>query len=160
MAAADQVRGWCDRAGMRPDSPLRAALLTTTEAAVAAREAAGGARGLTPEAERDLIRRVVEAAAAGAEREVARLSHRVELRTGAALAVAALFLLGGGYAVGRWDATEGPRIEALRGVAFLTGVAELNDIGALRLYCERNAYQQGGRLACDLPPVWVGFSGR
>jgi hypothetical protein len=39
-------------------------------------------------------------------------------------------------------------------------IAELNDLAALRRHCERNAYQQGGRRACDLPPVWVGLSER
>ncbi|TCZ54606.1 hypothetical protein [Roseicella aquatilis] len=153
-ASPEAVRGWCDRAGMRADSPLRAALLATTEAATAAREAAGGARGLTPEAERELVRRVAEAAAAGAEREVARLSRRVELRTGLGLAAAGLLLLGGGYALGRWDAAA--RAEAPRGAGFLAEVAELNDLAALRRHCERNAYDHAGRRACALPPVWIG----
>ncbi|TCZ51449.1 hypothetical protein [Roseicella aquatilis] len=151
-ASPEAVRGWCDRAGMRPDSPLRAALLATMEAATAAREAAGGARGLPPEAERELVRRVAEAIAAGAEREMARLSRRVELRT--ALALAGLLLLGGSYALGRWDATA--RAEAPRGAGFLAQVAELNDLAVLRRHCERNAYDHAGRRACTLPPVWIG----
>ena len=150
---ADDIRSWCDRAGMRPDSPLRAALLATFEAAGAAREAAGGARGLTPEGERDLVRRVAEAAAAGAEREMASLARPIELRSSALLALAALVLLGGGYALGRWDGTA--RAAGSAGASFLASVAELNDTAALRQHCERTAYDHGGGRACSLPPVWV-----
>lgn len=149
----EDVRGWCERAGMRPDSPLRAALLATFEAAAAAREAAGGARGLTPDGERDLVRRVAEAAAAGAEREFLRLSRRAELRTGLVLALAGILLLASGYAIGRraeLDRAEGPL-----GAAFIAGIAELNDVAALRRHCERTGYEEGGRRACDLPPVWI-----
>ncbi|MBX9702202.1 MAG: hypothetical protein K2X74_22390 [Acetobacteraceae bacterium] len=138
---------------MRADSPLRAALLATFEAAAAAREAAGGARGLTPDGERELVRRVAEAAAAGAEREVASLARRLDLRTSALLALAASLLLGGGYVFGRWDGTA--RATAGTGASFLASVAELNDPAALRRHCERTAYDHGGGRACTLPPVWV-----
>ncbi len=152
-ASQEAVRGWCERAGMRPDSPLRAALLATFEAAAAAREAAGGARGLTPDGERELVRRVAEAAAAGAERGVGRLSRRIELRTGLALALAGAALFAGGYALGRRDG--GGRMEGPASAAFVAGIAELNDVGALRRHCERTGYEQTGRRACDLPPVWI-----
>lgn len=138
---------------MRADSPLRAALLATFEAAAAAREAAGGARGLTPDGERELVRRVAEAAAAGAEREMASLARRLDLRTSALLALAALLLLGGGYVFGRWDGTA--RAAAGTGASFLASMAELNDPAALRRHCERTAYDHGGGRACTLPPVWV-----
>jgi hypothetical protein len=139
---------------MRPDSPLRAALLATFEAAFAAREAAGGARGLTPEGERDLVKKVTEAAAAGAEREMASLARRIDLRTSAVLGLAALLLLGGGFAVGRWDGTA--RATGSAGASFLASVAELNDVAALRRHCEQTGYEQAGRKACVLPPVWIG----
>jgi len=157
MATVEDVRGWCDRAGMRPDSPLRAALLAATEAAETARVATTGARGLTPEGEQDLVRRVSEAAAIGAEREMARLARRMDLRTGLTLALAGLLLAGGGYALGRSDAAGlgAARVQALAGAAFFAQVAELNDPAALRRHCERNAYQQGNALACALPPIWI-----
>ena len=57
---------------MEPDSPLRLALVTATDAAETTAEAVrGGARCLTPEGEPDLIRRVSLAAAGATEREVA-----------------------------------------------------------------------------------------
>jgi hypothetical protein len=100
---------------------------------------------------------VAEAAAAGAEREVTRLARHVELRTGLALAAAALLLLAGGYALGRWDGAGAAtgKAEALGGAALLAQVAELNDLAALRRHCDRSAYQQDGALACTLPPVWM-----
>ncbi|MGG5810559.1 hypothetical protein [Falsiroseomonas sp. CW058] len=153
-ATAQDVRGWCDLAGMRADSPLRAALLATVEAASTAREAADGVRRLTPEGEAALVKRVAEAAAAGAEREVERLARRVELRTVVALAASGIVLLCSGYALGRWDA--GGMGAARGGVSFLAQVAELNDAAALRRHCERTAYEQGGRRACSLPSVWIG----
>ena len=154
----EDVRAWCERAGMRADSPLRAALLATFEAAAAAREAAGGARGLTPDGERDLVRRVTEAAAAGAEREMASLARRIDLRTSAFLALVALLLLGGGYSLGRWEARV--RVARSTNATFLTSVAELNDAAVLRRHCEQTAYDHGGGRACTLPPVWVAPSGR
>jgi len=139
---------------MRADSPLRAALLATFDAATAARDAAGGARGLTADGERDLVRRVAEAAAAGAEREVLRLSRRAELRTGLALALTGAVLFASGYALG--SRGELDRIEGQAAAAFVAGIAELNDVAALRRHCERTGYDQAGRRACDLPPLWIG----
>ena len=48
------------------------------------------------------------------------------------------------------------RAEAPGGAAFLARVAELNDLAVLRRHCERTAYEQAGRRACCLPPVWIG----
>jgi H+/Cl- antiporter ClcA len=138
---------------MRPDSPLRAALLATFEAASAAREAAGGARGLTAEGELELVRKTAEAAAAGAEREMASLARRIDVRTSTVLALAGLLLLGSGYALGRWHSTA--RTSGAGGASFFAAVAELNDVGALRRHCERTSYEQAGHRACDLPPVWI-----
>lgn len=158
VPTSEDVRGWCERAGMRADSPLRAALLATFQAASAAQEAAGGARGLTPDGEAELVRRVTEAAAAGAEREVASLARRIDFRTSALLGFAALLLLGGGYAVGRWEGTA--RVAGSAGASFLASVAELNDAATLRRHCERTAYDQSGGRACTLPPVWIAPAGR
>ena len=156
--STEEVRLWCDRAGMRPDSPLRLALLTATDAAVAARDAAGGARGLTPEGERMLIQHVAEAAACGAERELLRLSRRLAVRTTCAVVLVALVLLTSGYAIGRWQGAG--QLEAIRGVSFLAQIAAVNDLSSLRQHCERTAYQQSGRRACMLPPVWVDAGSR
>ena len=101
--SAEEVQHWCDRAGMRMHSPLRLALLVTTEAANAARDAAGGARDLTPDGERELVQRVAEAAALGAEREMLRVSRRLHLRMTFGLATAAVLLRAIGYALGRWE---------------------------------------------------------
>lgn len=87
-------------AGITPDKPLHAVILAVHEAAEAARDAARGARGLTPEGEAALIRQI--------DRRVdARLSALPRahlLRTGL-LGAAALFAVAvlsglGAYAVG------------------------------------------------------------
>ena len=150
-----RVEAFCAKAGMEDDSPLRLALLTVMESAETAREAvSGGARGLTPEGEAELIRRVTRAAAATTEREAARFVSRFDFAMGMKLAAAGLLLLGCGYGIGRWDgARQGAH--AMEGAAFLGTLAELNDLRTLRQECQRTARRQSGGIACDLPPVWV-----
>jgi hypothetical protein len=61
--------------------------MTTMEAAAMAASAVkGGARGLSPEGERELIRRVVETVGDGAERHIDRLAWRIGLRNTAKMA--------------------------------------------------------------------------
>ena len=157
-ATVEDVRRWCDRAGMRTDSPLRLALMATTEAALAARDAAAGARSLTPDGERELIQRVSEAAALGTEREMLRLSRRLDVRLAFGLTIAALLLLAIGYTLGRWQLDTDR--STIRNAAFLGRLAELNDMTLLRQHCENSAFQRDGRLACTLPAIWIGAPSR
>ena len=61
---ADRFREQLRAAGITPTKPLHAVLTTAFDTALAAQESVkGGARGLTPEGERELIRRVTDAAA-------------------------------------------------------------------------------------------------
>jgi hypothetical protein len=77
---ADRFREQLRAAGITPEKPLHAVLVTTFETALAAQQAVGsGARGLTPEGERELIRRVTDAAAESTEREVERIVRRFGL---------------------------------------------------------------------------------
>ena len=86
-----QVETFCTQAGMEEDSPLRLALVTVMETAETAAEAVkGGARGLTPEGEADLIRRVALAVTAATEREAARIVRRSSFTTAAVLMAAGL----------------------------------------------------------------------
>ena len=149
----EAVRRWCDRAGMRPDSPLRLALLSTMEAAVAAHNAAAGARGLTPDGERALIQRVAEATALGAEREMLRLSYRLDTRMTVGLAATALLLLVTGYGFGRWQ--DSKYQDVIDNASFLVQLAELNEMDRLRFYCYRTTFKQDGRRACMLPAIWL-----
>jgi hypothetical protein len=89
---------------------------------------------------------------------MASLARRIDLWTSAFLGLAALLLLGGGYAVGRWDGTA--RASVTAGASFLASVAELNDVAALRRHCERTAYDHGGGRACTLSPIWIAPAGR
>jgi hypothetical protein len=150
-----RVEAFCARAGMEEDSPLRLALVTVMETAETASEAVrGGARGLTPEGEADLIQRVSQAAAVATQREAARIVRRSGFATAAMLALAGLLLAGAGYGVGRWDgARQGAA--AVEGAAFLAQVAALNDARAMADKCRRTQRQENGGVACDLPPVWV-----
>jgi hypothetical protein len=150
-----RVEAFCAKAGMEEDSPLRLALVTVMETAETASEAVrGGARGLTPEGEADLIQRVSQAAAVATQREAARIVRRSGVTTAAMLAVAGLLLAGAGYGVGRWDgARQGAA--AVEGAAFLAQVAALNDARAMADKCRRTQRQEKGGVACDLPPVWV-----
>lgn len=146
---------YCARAGMEKDSPLRLALITAVEAAEAAGEAVrGGARGLTPEGEAELIRRVSREVTIATWREASRIASGIGLATAAMLAVAGLLLAGAGYAVGRWDGMR-QGAAAVEGAAFLAQVAALNDARALADGCRRTERQEKGGIACDLPPVWV-----
>jgi hypothetical protein len=150
-----RVEAFCAKAGMEEDSPLRLALVTVMETAEQAREAVrGGARGLTPEGEADLIQRISQAAVVATQREAARIVRRSGVTTAAMLAVAGLLLAGAGYGVGRWDgARQGAA--AVEGAAFLAQVAALNDARAMADKCRRTQRQEKGGVACDLPPVWV-----
>jgi hypothetical protein len=150
-----RVETFCAKAGMEEDSPLRLALVTVMETAETASEAVrGGARGLTPEGEADLIQRVSQAAVVATRREAARIVRRSSFVTAAMLAVAGLLLAGAGYGVGRWDgARQGAA--AVEGAAFLAQVAALNDARAMADTCRRTQRQEKGGIACDLPPVWV-----
>ena len=150
-----RVEAFCAKAGMEEDSPLRLALVTVMETAETASEAVrGGARGLTPEGEADLIQRVSQAAAVATQREAARIVRRSGITTATMLAMAGLLLAGAGYGVGRWDgARQGAA--AVEGAAFLAQVAALNDARAMADMCRRTQRQEKGGIACDLPPVWV-----
>ena len=150
-----RVEAFCAKAGMEEDSPLRLALVTVMETAEKASEAVrGGARGLTPEGEADLIQRVSQAATVATQREAARIVRRSGFATAAMLAVAGLLLAGAGYGIGRWDgARQGAA--AVEGAAFLAQVAALNDARAMADKCRRTQRQEKGGIACDLPPVWV-----
>jgi hypothetical protein len=150
-----QVEAFCVNAGMEKDSPLRLALLTVMETAEQAREAVrGGARGLTPEGEAELIQRVSQAAVVATQREVARIVRRSSFATAAMLTVAGLLLAGAGYGLGRWDgARQGAA--AHEGAVFLAQVAALNDARVMAEKCRRTQRQEKGGIACDLPSVWV-----
>ena len=132
-------------AGIDETKPLYAVLMTTMEAVSAAREAVkGGARGLTPEGERDLIHRVVETVGVHTEHHVDRLAWRIGFWNTAKLALAGVMLCVAGYGVGRvqngWPSAP---------------VIDLGDQAALRSYCLKHAMAQTGGTACELPMVWV-----
>jgi hypothetical protein len=68
--------------------------------------------------------------------------------------MAGAVLFASGYALGRRGELD--RVEGRAGAAFVAGIAEMNDVTALRHHCQRTGYEQAGRRACYLPPVWIG----
>ena len=95
---ADRFREQLRKAGITESKPLFAILMTVHEAALSAQQAVGsGARGLTPEGERELIRRVTDAAAETTEREAEWIVRRFDLGLAVKVAMAlAFFALAGG----------------------------------------------------------------
>ena len=161
-----QVEVFCAKAGMEEDSPLRLALITAVETAEMASEAVkGGARGLTPEGEQELIRRVTDAAAESIEREAARIVRHFDLgmvlKVAMALALVALAGGGGGYWLGMREVQVTERRIA---AAFADGTAtagrwaemmENNDLNAALARCTGTQVTvTAGRRAC-LVPLWL-----
>lgn len=150
-----RVEGFCDQAGMEKDSPLRLALITVMETAETAQEAVkGGARGLTPEGETELIRRVTDAVAETTEREAERVIRRFDLQMGLRMAAGMLLLIGSGYFLGQANA-DPARAASIESAAFMAQLAELNDFRAIREHCLKHTVQQNGGTACELPLVWI-----
>lgn len=150
-----RVEGFCDQAGMEKDSPLRLALLTVMETAETAQEAVkGGARGLTPEGETELIQRVTDAVAETTEREAERVVRWFDLQMGLRMAVGMLLLLGSGYFLGQANA-DPARAAAIESAAFMAQLAEMNDFRSIREYCLKHTIIQKDGTVCELPMVWL-----
>lgn len=92
-------------AGITPDKPLHAVLVAVHEAAIAARDATHGARGLTPEGETALVAALVHRVGREVGVRLAPLPRVHLLRTGllgATILIGVMALAGGiSYAVGR-----------------------------------------------------------
>ena len=113
-----------------------------------AREAVkGGARGLSPEGERELIHMVAENAVGVTGQAVERLIRKATFRNSLSMALAALAILAAGFLWGDWNAPG-------RG-GFLGSVETANDVGFMQKYCEAHTFQRDGKTACQLPPVWI-----
>jgi len=162
----DRYRETLRRAGITPDKPLHAVLITTFETALTAQEAVkDGARGLTPEGERELIRRVTDAAAESTERRAERIVSRLHLGLAVKVAIAlAVFALAGG-AGGYWLGMKEVQVTERRiAAAFADGAAtakrwaelmENNDLNAALARCTGNQVTvTAGRRAC-LVPLWL-----
>jgi hypothetical protein len=153
-------------AGITPDKPLHAVLVTTFETVLSAQESVhGGARGLTPEGERELIRRVTEAAAGSTEREVERIVHRFDLALAVKGAVALACFALGGAAGGYWLGIKEVQVTERRlAAAFSDGAGtakrwadlmENNDLDAALARCTGDkVVVAAGRRACSVP-LWL-----
>src|SRR5689334_8976071 len=87
--AVARVEDYCRRAGMEGDHPLRLALVTAVETAETARETCQGARGLTPEGEAELARRIQETVERRVDDRIAFNTAKIAKRIAGGLALKA-----------------------------------------------------------------------
>jgi hypothetical protein len=166
----DDFRQQCRQAGIADDKPLSKVLLTVFEAAETARAAAHeGARGLTPEGEADLIKRVVKAVEAQSrqslEQHRLRLDRKASLMAGGVVAAGLMITGLGGYWWG-WSggAHSVKLVERDVAAAFQSGpdaagtwlsLMRNNDPRQAVAQCSGAAvWSSDGRQAC-LVPLWI-----
>src|SRR3954451_3302430 len=152
--AGRQVEDCCRRAGMEGEHPLRLALVTAVETAETARETCQGARGLTPEGEAELARRIQETVEQRVDDRIDFNAARIAKRIAGGLALKAgaigVALLLGGFVAGRLTAPDA-QAQALEGAAFMAQIAEMNNAQALREHCLKHRVEQKAGTACELP---------
>lgn len=159
MTTVDEVARYCDDAGMKPDSPLRAALLAVARSSDSLLEATMGVQVLP----QDGLARLEQAAVRGAERRAASLARAHNLRTLLGIGAVGLALMAvssvTGFYAGRASVHE---TEQRLAVAFRDGpssaetwasIIEQNDILAAMALCSgtRVFTSQTGRKACAVP---------
>jgi hypothetical protein len=166
----DDFRQQLRQAGITDDKPLSSVLLTAFQAAETARSAAqDGARGLTPEGEADLIKRVTQAITNSAKSSLER--HRLRLEGKASwiaggVIVANLLLGGGGGYLWGWSSAR-QSVQATErdiALAFQHGadaadtwrqLMQNNDPLQALGQCNGNSlWSTNGRQAC-LVPLWI-----
>ncbi|MGE4043402.1 MAG: hypothetical protein AB7F35_01015 [Acetobacteraceae bacterium] len=137
--------------GITPGKPLHAILTTIHEASeTALATVTDKARGLTPAAEKELVKRLVEVAADAMEREASAVVKRLDWRNLVLAVLIGAGLAGGGYWLGQRS-----RGDTVQAASFLGVLAENNSVRELEAHCRAHAYQQGGGVACQLPPLWL-----
>jgi hypothetical protein len=171
MDAIDDFRQRLRQAGISDDKPLAAILLTAFQTAETARSAVqDGARGLTPEGETDLIKRVVQAigqqAKTSLEQHRLRLDRKLSLVAGGIVAAGLLVAGIGGYWAGWSAGAQASRVienevaaaalasgpEAASGWAMLM---RSNDIAKAMAQCSgAGVWTDNGRRACAVP-LWI-----
>lgn len=161
-----EVAEHCTAAGMKPDSPLRAALMATARATDALLDATMGLTVLPG----DGVARLEQAAATGADRRAADLARSRNRQTimiiSAGLAGAVLLALGAGFAWGRQTAnaaiaeTDRRLVAAYQDgpgtAAAWASLMEQNDLRAALAACtgDRVYTDASGRRACAVP-LWI-----
>jgi hypothetical protein len=127
--AVERVKRYCDVAGMEPSEPLRLALVTTCEASEEARaeirrmlnELHGvaaklpSAIALSPEAEKELVSRVVTRLASETWRELVSLARKIRFAAWIGSLALTLALIGIGYLLGSWRSDAVSLLETCRG---------------------------------------------
>lgn len=138
-------------ANITPTKPLHRILTTVHEATeTALATVTDKARGLTPEAEKELVNRLVTVAADTMEREGAAVVRRLDWRNLTLAVLVSLGFAGGGYWLGQRSHDDG-----VQAASFLGVLAENNSIRELEAHCRAHAYSEKNGVACELGPVWV-----
>jgi hypothetical protein len=166
----DDFRQKCRVAGIRDDKPLFLVLEMLFDTAAAAKDAVqDGARGLTQEAEADLVKRIARQADASMRNAAAKHRLRLERKTAliAGTVAAACLVLGGGggywwgWSSGRQSVETTQRQVAM---AFQAGpdaagiwlrLMRNNDPRKALDHCSGSAvWSADGRQACSIP-LWI-----
>lgn len=167
MPSDEQFRKRCNEAGVRPDRPLFGLLTEMRDIVEIASDAVrGGARGLTPDGEAELIRRIDETVRASSERHRLRLERRASWIAGGVVVTSLLVGALGGY----WYGWSGGRqsVQLMQGevaAAFQSAGPEAastwlrlmrhNDPRQALKRCSGNsAWVSAGKQAC-LVPLWL-----
>ncbi|GEO43030.1 hypothetical protein SAE02_71780 [Skermanella aerolata] len=171
MSTADDFRQQLRQAGISDDKPLSAVLLTAFQAAETARSAVkDGARGLTPEGEADLIKRVIQAvgqqAKTSLEQHRLRLDRKTSIMAGGIVA-AGLILAGvGGYWAGWSSGAQASRViehdvaaaamsAGPQAAASWAALMRNNDLPQALAQCSgASVWSANGKKACAVP-LWL-----
>jgi hypothetical protein len=165
LPSDEQFRKQCSEAGVRPDRPLFGLLIEMRDIVEIASDAVrGGARGLTPDGEAELIKCINATVQASSERHRLRLERRASWIAGGVVVTSLLLGSLGGY---WWGWISGRQsVQVLQeevAAAFQNSSPEAastwlrlmrhNDPRQALKRCTGNAVSAGGR-AC-LVPLWI-----
>lgn len=162
---ADEFRERCRQSGITDDKPLSQVLLTVFVAAeTVLATAQTGARGLTPEGEAELVRRIKHTVQVASERHRLRLDRKASWIAGGALAASLLVgALGGywwGWSIGRADVEviESGITKALmpaNAAGQWLDIMAWNDIHEALKHCSGDSvFVSNGQKAC-MVPLWI-----
>jgi hypothetical protein len=170
LPSDEQFRTQCSEAGVRPNRPLFSLLTEVRDIVEIASDAVrGGARGLTPDGEAELVTRIVRTVETSlqdsSERHRLRLERRASWIAGGIVVSALLLGTVGGYWLGWSDGRQSVQAtQSEVAAAFQSGpdsartwlrLMQHNDPRQALERCSGNsAWVSAGRQAC-LVPLWI-----
>lgn len=148
----------CKTSGVSPDKPLYTALATVMETALIAQDIAkGGARGITPEGEADLIARVTKAVDGAMKDHAKRNRLGLQWLTSCLVGGAVAFSLLVGLGIGHWWGWSGGRASVVATAGRLQAAASLSGPDGAEIWLgwmlNNNAVE--AKVGCAGASVWV-----